>query len=259
MEIHNTWEEIIDFAEDLLVFIFTGLRERCKYWMDVIQREYPDAGNFQIPSGKAPRIRFADGIKMLREVGIEASENEDIRQASLQTPILVRNADVKQHNERKNPRPPRPRKAPHRLLLLNPLPRCRPPLLHSPRPHRPDPNALVRRLHAWPRNRIRRAADPRRHHAGGTHARHGPAARPHLAGLRALCRRVPDGVCATRRRRVRAQPHHDAVAGAGEHPAGHAVSERSAEEGAVGGDAGRKMRRAGRRKIGSFFGATVAR
>ncbi|MCJ1291044.1 hypothetical protein MMC34_002586 [Xylographa carneopallida] len=78
MEIHNTWEEIIDFAEGLLIFIFNGLRERCTYWMEVIQREYPDAGNFKIPEGRAPRIRFADGIKLLNEAGIDASPDEDI-------------------------------------------------------------------------------------------------------------------------------------------------------------------------------------
>ena len=79
MEIHNTWEEVIDFAEGLLFFIFTGLREGCKYWMEVIQREYPDAGNFKIPNGKAPRLPFAEGIKMLNEAGIEASADEDIK------------------------------------------------------------------------------------------------------------------------------------------------------------------------------------
>ncbi|MCJ1474556.1 hypothetical protein MMC13_003215 [Lambiella insularis] len=78
MEIYNTWEEVIDFAEDLLIFIFNGLRERCKYWMEVIQREYPEAGNFKIPEGRAPRIRFADGIKMLNESGVAASPDEDI-------------------------------------------------------------------------------------------------------------------------------------------------------------------------------------
>ena len=83
MEILNTWEEIVDCAEDLLVFIFCGLRERCAYAMSVVQREYPDAGNFQIPEGKAPRIRFADGIKMLKEAGIEASADEDIRSDAL--------------------------------------------------------------------------------------------------------------------------------------------------------------------------------
>ena len=79
MEIQNTWEEVVDFAEDLLIFIFNGLRTGSKYWMDVIQREYPDAGNFKIPSGRAPRLRFSEGIKMLREAGIEASEDEDIK------------------------------------------------------------------------------------------------------------------------------------------------------------------------------------
>lgn len=88
MEIHNTWEEIIDFAEDLLISIFKGLRDRCKYWMEVIQREYPDAGNFQIPEGRAPRLRFADGIKMLNEAGIEASADEDIRYFPPHIPFL---------------------------------------------------------------------------------------------------------------------------------------------------------------------------
>jgi len=47
--------------------------------MEVIQREYPDAGNFQIPEGRAPRLRFADGIQMLKDAGIEASADEDIK------------------------------------------------------------------------------------------------------------------------------------------------------------------------------------
>ena len=79
MEIHNTWEEVVDFAQGRLFFLFTGLREGCKYWMGVIQREYPDAGNFKIPNGKAPRLPFAEGIKMLNEAGIEASADEDIK------------------------------------------------------------------------------------------------------------------------------------------------------------------------------------
>lgn len=78
-EIHNSWEEIIDIAEDLMLFIFRGLRQRCQYAMTVIQREYPDAGNFQLPSGRAPRLRFSEGIKMLQEAGIDASPDEDIR------------------------------------------------------------------------------------------------------------------------------------------------------------------------------------
>ncbi|MCJ1370181.1 hypothetical protein MMC20_001393 [Loxospora ochrophaea] len=78
MEIQESWEEIIDFAEALLIFIFKGLQSRCQYWMSVIQREYPDAGNFKIPEGRAPRLKFSEGIQMLKDAGIEASADEDI-------------------------------------------------------------------------------------------------------------------------------------------------------------------------------------
>ena len=84
MAIENSWEEVLDVAEDVLIYIFKGLRERedSKYWMDVIQKTYPDAGNFKIPEGRAPRLKFSEGIKMLKEAGFDAPEDEDIRYAN---------------------------------------------------------------------------------------------------------------------------------------------------------------------------------
>ena len=82
MEIEKSWEEVIDLAENLLVFIFRGLRERCRYQMGVVQREYPDAGNFKIPEGRAPRLRFSEGIQMLKDAGIEAPADDDISTAN---------------------------------------------------------------------------------------------------------------------------------------------------------------------------------
>ena len=61
-----------------MLFIFRGLRARCAADMKVVQREYPDAGDFLIPEVRAPRLRFADGVKMLKEAGIAASADEDI-------------------------------------------------------------------------------------------------------------------------------------------------------------------------------------
>jgi aspartyl-tRNA synthetase len=79
MRIRKDWTEVLDVAEGLVMHIFHGLNERCGKEMDVIKQLYPDAGNFLIPKGGAPRIRFADGIKMLREAGVEdAKEDEDI-------------------------------------------------------------------------------------------------------------------------------------------------------------------------------------
>ena len=78
MEILETWSEVINMAEALVSFIFNELRKRCARQMEIIKKLYPEAGDFLIPEGKAPRLRFADGIKMLNEAGIEASPDEDI-------------------------------------------------------------------------------------------------------------------------------------------------------------------------------------
>ena len=82
MEIADAWEEVVDLAEEVLMFIFRGLRERCRYPMAVVQRAYPDAGNFRIREvGRVPRIRFAEGVRMLHEAGIDASPDADITTA----------------------------------------------------------------------------------------------------------------------------------------------------------------------------------
>ena len=79
MRIIEDWEEVPDMVEKMISYIFSRLPEQCKPEMEVIKRAYPDAGNFKLPEGRAPRIKFADGVKLLKEAGYEASENEDIR------------------------------------------------------------------------------------------------------------------------------------------------------------------------------------
>jgi aspartyl-tRNA synthetase len=82
MPISKSWTEVLDVAEALVLYIFQGLNSSCKREMATIQTLYPHAGDFKIPSGPAPRIRFADGIKMLHEAGVtEASPDEDISTA----------------------------------------------------------------------------------------------------------------------------------------------------------------------------------
>ena len=64
----------------MILHIFSRLPKLCQSEIEVIKRAYPEAGNFKLPEAqKTPRIKFADGVKMLREAGYEASENEDIR------------------------------------------------------------------------------------------------------------------------------------------------------------------------------------
>ena len=69
-------------VEKMILFIFSRLPKECSHEIEIIKKAYPEAGSFKLPENGAPRITFAEGIRMLREAGYEASENEDIRYAT---------------------------------------------------------------------------------------------------------------------------------------------------------------------------------
>ncbi|KAK6821664.1 hypothetical protein RU639_007764 [Aspergillus parasiticus] len=74
---HGHYHEVLDFAEDLLVFILTQLKERYKDQIAVIQKSYPKAGDFKLPKdGKALRLNYMDGVALLKEAGVDVSEQE---------------------------------------------------------------------------------------------------------------------------------------------------------------------------------------
>uniref|UniRef100_A0A093V0G4 aspartate--tRNA ligase n=1 Tax=Talaromyces marneffei PM1 TaxID=1077442 RepID=A0A093V0G4_TALMA len=71
------YHEVLDFAEELLVFILTELKERYKDEIAVIQKSYPKAGDFKLPKdGKALRLNYMDGVALLKEAGVDTSEQE---------------------------------------------------------------------------------------------------------------------------------------------------------------------------------------
>ncbi|KAL1959860.1 hypothetical protein VTO42DRAFT_1005 [Malbranchea cinnamomea] len=71
------YHEVLDFAEDLLVYILTELKARFKDEIAVVQRSYPKAGDFKLPkNGKALRLRYMEGIALLKEAGVDVSEQE---------------------------------------------------------------------------------------------------------------------------------------------------------------------------------------
>lgn len=68
---------MLDFAEDLLVFILTQLKERYAAQIATIQKSYPKAGDFKLPKhGKALRLNYMDGLALLKEAGVDMSEQE---------------------------------------------------------------------------------------------------------------------------------------------------------------------------------------
>lgn len=71
------YHEVLSFAEEMLVFILTELKERFKKEIAVIQKSYPKAGDFHLPKdGKALRLNYMDGVALLKEAGVDVSEQE---------------------------------------------------------------------------------------------------------------------------------------------------------------------------------------
>lgn len=83
MEFENHYHEVLDFAEDLIVYMIKGLQKEYSKEIGIVQREYPTAGDFKLPDhGKALRLTFAEGVKLLNEAGVEQSEFEDLSTAN---------------------------------------------------------------------------------------------------------------------------------------------------------------------------------
>lgn len=68
---------MLEFAENLLVFILSQLKERYSAQIATIQKSYPKAGDFKLPKdGKALRLNYMDGVALLKEAGVDTSEQE---------------------------------------------------------------------------------------------------------------------------------------------------------------------------------------
>jgi aspartyl-tRNA synthetase len=79
MAFEEHYHEVLDVLEGLFVYIFNELNERFGKEIDVIRKQYP-VDEFKIPKdGKVLRLTFAEGIKMLKEDGVELSEYDDLR------------------------------------------------------------------------------------------------------------------------------------------------------------------------------------
>ncbi|KAM5431467.1 putative aspartate--tRNA ligase [Microsporum ferrugineum] len=71
------YHEVLDFAENLLVFILSELKVRFKDEIAVVQKSYPKAGEFKLPKdGKALRLKYMEALGFLKEAGVDVSEQE---------------------------------------------------------------------------------------------------------------------------------------------------------------------------------------
>ncbi|KAK5663162.1 hypothetical protein OQA88_6579 [Cercophora sp. LCS_1] len=82
MEIKDSYTEVLDVLEGVLIHIFRELEKRCSYEIELVRSVYPSE-KFLLPEpGKAVRLTFAEGQKLLREEGPEefrnVSDDEDM-------------------------------------------------------------------------------------------------------------------------------------------------------------------------------------
>ncbi|KJZ74803.1 hypothetical protein HIM_05920 [Hirsutella minnesotensis 3608] len=75
MEIEESYHEVLEMLEGVLLFIFRGLVERCSDQIALIRTVYPSE-EFLLPEpGKEVRLTFAEGQALLRAEGPEAFRN----------------------------------------------------------------------------------------------------------------------------------------------------------------------------------------
>lgn len=76
MEIKSHYNEVLDLLNDLFVYIFDGIAERCKPELKAIQQQYPfEPLQYQ---KKNLILHWPDAIKMLREDGVTIGDLDDI-------------------------------------------------------------------------------------------------------------------------------------------------------------------------------------
>ena len=78
MAFEEHYHEVLDVLEQLFLYIFNGLRTRFATEISIVRKQYP-VEEFKIPKdGKVLRLRFAEGIQMLRDAGREVDDYEDL-------------------------------------------------------------------------------------------------------------------------------------------------------------------------------------
>ncbi|KAK5722254.1 hypothetical protein LTR17_014260 [Elasticomyces elasticus] len=78
MEFEEDYHEVVSLLEELMLFIFAGLKDRYKRETDLVRSIY-HVDDFKLPAkGAVPRLPFSEGIKMLRDAGEEINDFDDL-------------------------------------------------------------------------------------------------------------------------------------------------------------------------------------
>ena len=79
MAFEEHYHEVLDLLEELMLYIFKGLRTKYGKETDLVRETYR-VEDFKLPdNGNIPRLHFAEGIQMLRQAGVEIDDMDDLR------------------------------------------------------------------------------------------------------------------------------------------------------------------------------------
>nr|POE89969.1 aspartate--trna ligase, cytoplasmic [Quercus suber] len=78
MAFEEDYHEVVTLLEELMLYIFNGLRERYSKETDLVRSIY-HVDEFKLPAaGSVPRLPFSEGIQMLRDDGLEIGDFDDL-------------------------------------------------------------------------------------------------------------------------------------------------------------------------------------
>jgi len=78
MAFDEDYHEVVSLLEELMLYIFNGLKTRYKKETDYVRTVY-QVEEFKLPeAGKVPRLHFSEGIQMLRDAGEEINDFDDL-------------------------------------------------------------------------------------------------------------------------------------------------------------------------------------
>lgn len=77
MAFEEHYHEVLDVLDEMFVSIFTGLKELFNTELEAVNRQMPFEDFQFLP--KTLRLKYADGIAMLRNAGVEIGDYDDLR------------------------------------------------------------------------------------------------------------------------------------------------------------------------------------
>lgn len=77
MVFDHHYHEVLGLAEDLIIYMVRGLLAQYQSEIAVVHEFFPKAGDFRIPAdGKALRLKYLEGIKLLKDAGVDTSQQD---------------------------------------------------------------------------------------------------------------------------------------------------------------------------------------